>query len=62
MEKLNKIIIGANASIFQKIDPDSNVAVFTPTNESELKEAITLARENELHITKKGGGSGLSGE
>ena len=61
MEKLNKIIIGANASIFQKIDPDSNIAVFTPTNETELKEAITFARENSLPITTKGGGSGLSG-
>ena len=61
MEKLERIIIGSNASIFQKIDPDSNVAVFTPTNESEIKDAITFARENNLPITTKGGGSGLSG-
>ncbi len=61
MEKLRRIIIGSNASIFQKIDPDSNIAVFSPTNESEINEAITFARENNLPITTKGGGSGLSG-
>ncbi|HUU76762.1 MAG TPA: FAD-dependent oxidoreductase [candidate division Zixibacteria bacterium] len=61
MDKLNRIIIGSNASIFQKIDPDSNVEVFVPTNEDEIKTAITYARENKLPITTKGGGSGLSG-
>ena len=61
MEKLERIIIGSNASIFQKIDPDSNVAVFTPTNEEEIRDAIRFAQENKLPITTKGGGSGLSG-
>lgn len=61
MEKLRRIIIGSNASIFQKIDPDSNIEVFTPTNEHEINEAISFARENNLPITTKGGGSGLSG-
>ncbi|MFW9923304.1 MAG: FAD-dependent oxidoreductase [Candidatus Thorarchaeota archaeon] len=61
MDKLNRVIIGSNASIFQKIDPDSNVEVFLPTNEEEIKEAITFAREKNLPITTKGGGSGLSG-
>lgn len=61
MDKLNRVIIGSNASIFQKIDPDSNVEVFLPTNEEEIKEAIIFAREKNLPITVKGGGSGLSG-
>ncbi|MCF2142670.1 MAG: FAD-binding protein [Candidatus Heimdallarchaeota archaeon] len=61
MEKLQKYIIGANASIFQKIDPDSNVKVFVPENEEGIKAAIAFARENNLPITSKGGGSGMSG-
>ena len=61
MKKLERIIIGSNASIFQKIDPDSNVEVFVPSNEDEIKTAIAFARENNLSITSKGGGSGLSG-
>ena len=61
MEKLNRYIIGANASIFQKIDPESNVKVFTPKNNVEIKIAIDFAKENDLPITSKGGGSGMSG-
>ncbi|MHA1243107.1 MAG: FAD-binding oxidoreductase [Candidatus Heimdallarchaeota archaeon] len=61
MERLNRIVIGANASIFQKINPKSNVEVFTPENEEEIKEAITFAQEKKLPITVKGGGSGMSG-
>jgi hypothetical protein len=61
MEKLKQYIIGANASIFQKIDPDTNIKVFTPTNDVEIKMAIDFAKENKLPITSKGGGSGMSG-
>jgi len=61
MERLNRIVIGANASIFQKINPKSNIEVFIPKNEEEIKEAITFAREKKLSITVKGGGSGMSG-
>ncbi|MBD3193130.1 MAG: FAD-binding protein [Candidatus Heimdallarchaeota archaeon] len=61
MEKLRRIIIGSNASIFQKIDPQTNIEAFLPTNEQEIKEAITFARENNLIIVSKGAGSGLSG-
>ena len=61
MEKLNRYIIGANASIFQKIDPETNVEVFMPRNDVELKMAIDFAKENDLPITSKGGGSGMSG-
>jgi len=61
MERLNRYVIGSNASIFQKIDPTTNVEVFLPTNEDEIKEAITYAREKNLPITTKGGGSGMSG-
>lgn len=53
--------MGSNASIFQKIDPETNVKVFTPTNDVELKMAIDFAKENNLPITSKGGGSGMSG-
>ncbi|NHJ85358.1 MAG: FAD-binding protein [Asgard group archaeon] len=61
MEKLKRYIIGANASIFQKIDPDTNIEAFIPQNEEEIKLAISFARERNLPITSKGGGSGLSG-
>ena len=61
MDRLNRYIIGSNASIFQKIYPSSNIEVFLPTNEEEIKEAITFARERNLPITSKGGGSSLSG-
>ena len=61
MERLNRIVIGANASIFQKINPKSNVEVFIPENEEQIKEAIAFAREKKLPITVKGGGSGMSG-
>ncbi|NHJ39700.1 MAG: FAD-binding protein [Asgard group archaeon] len=61
MEKLKQYVIGANASIFQKIDPDTNIKVFTPTNDVELKMAIDFAKDNNLTITSKGGGSGMSG-
>ncbi|MBN1330515.1 MAG: FAD-binding oxidoreductase [Candidatus Heimdallarchaeota archaeon] len=61
MDKLERYVIGANASIFQKINPDTNIAVFNPKNEAEIKIAIDFAREHHLPITSKGGGSGLSG-
>jgi hypothetical protein len=60
-KRLQRFIIGANASIFQKVDPKSNVAVFTPKTEQEIITAIDFARERDLPITAKGGGSGLSG-
>ncbi|HUT80857.1 MAG TPA: FAD-binding protein [Candidatus Bathyarchaeia archaeon] len=61
MEKLKRYIIGSNASIFQKIDPDTNIEVFTPQNDEEIKLAIDFAKQRNLPITSKGGGSGLSG-
>ncbi|NHK30920.1 MAG: FAD-binding oxidoreductase [Asgard group archaeon] len=61
MEKLKQYIIGSNASIFQKIDPETNIKVFTPSNDVEIKMAIDFAKENNLPITSKGGGSGMSG-
>ncbi|MHA1220264.1 MAG: FAD-binding oxidoreductase, partial [Candidatus Heimdallarchaeota archaeon] len=61
MEKLNRYIIGANASIFQKIDPESNIKAFTPKNDADIKMAIDYAKEHNLPITSKGGGSGMSG-
>ncbi|MEA2069890.1 MAG: FAD-binding protein [Asgard group archaeon] len=61
MKKLSRWIISSNASIFQKINPQTIKKVFYPTNESEIKEAIAFARERNLAITVKGGGSSLSG-
>ncbi|MHA1213524.1 MAG: hypothetical protein ACTSSH_13830 [Candidatus Heimdallarchaeota archaeon] len=48
MEKLNRYIIGANASIFQKIDPESNIKAFTPKNDADIKMAIDYAKEHNL--------------
>lgn len=61
MDELRRIIVGSNASIFQRINPETNREVFLPTNEEEIKEAITFARENNLVVVSKGAGSGLSG-
>jgi hypothetical protein len=61
MSKLNRFIISANASIFQKINPETNRAVYYPENSDEIISIINFANEHILPITIKGGGSGLSG-
>ncbi|MFW9996306.1 MAG: FAD-binding oxidoreductase [Candidatus Odinarchaeota archaeon] len=58
---LDNIAVGANASIFRKVDPTSIVKIFYPSSVEEIKQAIAFARARNLKITTKGGGSGLSG-
>ncbi|MFW9955453.1 MAG: FAD-binding oxidoreductase [Candidatus Thorarchaeota archaeon] len=59
--KLRDIAIGANASIYYKMDFKKIRGVFYPRTEEELVETITKAKEQGYGVTPKGGGSGLSG-
>ena len=60
-QDLEKLVIGANASMFRAIDPKKIDHVFHPSNIQELKEAIQYANNKNLTITPKGGGTSLSG-
>ncbi len=59
--RLRDVVIGANASIFYRLDFSKIKDVFYPHTEEEAEQAIRFARERSLRITVKGGGSGLSG-
>ncbi|MHA2406879.1 MAG: FAD-binding oxidoreductase [Candidatus Ranarchaeia archaeon] len=58
---LEQIAINSNASIFRNIDPTTNMYVFHPSTLDELKVAIAKAKEQDLPIVPKGGGTSLSG-
>ena len=58
---LEQICTAANASIFRKIDYQSTKAIFHPTDIKEVKEAINYAKDHDIIIVVKGGGSSLSG-
>lgn len=60
-ERLDRIIACSNASIFRKFDFSKIDKIFYPKNEFEIRDAIKYAKEKNLSITAKGGGSGLSG-
>ncbi len=59
--KLRDIAIGANASMYYRLNFKKIKGVFYPHNEQELVDAISKAREKGYGVTAKGGGSGLSG-
>jgi hypothetical protein len=59
--KLRDVAIGANASIYYKLDFKRIKGVFYPRTTGELSQVIKMASEKGLDITMKGGGSGLSG-
>jgi hypothetical protein len=59
--KLRDIAIGANASIYYRMDFNKIKGVFYPRTEEEVLQAIATAREKGYDVTPKGGGSGLSG-
>ncbi|MFX1416353.1 MAG: FAD-binding oxidoreductase [Promethearchaeota archaeon] len=59
--KLRDIAIGANASMYYRLDFKKIRGVYYPRTEKEVLDAIAFAREHNYDVTPKGGGSGLSG-
>lgn len=59
--KLRDIAIGANASMYYRLDFKKIRGVYYPKTEADVLAAIQFARENGYDVTPKGGGSGLSG-
>jgi hypothetical protein len=59
--KLRDIAIGANASMYYRMDFKKIRGVYYPKTEADVLAAIAFARENGYDVTPKGGGSGLSG-
>ncbi|MEM2142079.1 MAG: FAD-binding oxidoreductase [Candidatus Thorarchaeota archaeon] len=59
--KLREAVMGANASVYYKVDITKIRGAFYPRTEEEVVEVIRQAREKGFSVTPKGGGSGLSG-
>jgi len=59
--KLRDVVMGANASMYKRLDFKKIKGVFYPKTEEDVQAAILHARENGFDIVPKGGGSGLSG-
>ena len=59
--KIRDVVIGANASIYYRMDFKKIKGVYYPRTESEVIGIISKAVENGYDVTPKGGGSGLSG-
>ncbi len=59
--KIRDVVIGANASMYYKLNFKNIKGVYYPRTEQDVLAAITHAKENGFSITPKGGGSGLSG-
>ncbi|MFW9887344.1 MAG: FAD-binding oxidoreductase, partial [Candidatus Thorarchaeota archaeon] len=59
--KLRDIAIGANASMYYRLNFKKIRGVYYPKTETDVLAAIAFARENGYEVTPKGGGSGLSG-
>jgi hypothetical protein len=59
--RLRDIAIGANASMYYRLNFKKIRGVYYPKTEADVLAAIAFARENGYEVTPKGGGSGLSG-
>ncbi|MHA2376793.1 MAG: FAD-binding oxidoreductase [Candidatus Thorarchaeota archaeon] len=59
--KIRDVVIGANASMYYRMNFKKIKGVFYPRTEQEVIEAVTQAHEKRIDVTPKGGGSGLSG-
>ncbi|TFG33202.1 FAD-binding oxidoreductase [Candidatus Thorarchaeota archaeon] len=59
--KLRDVVMGANASIYRKLDFSKIKGVYYPKTEMEAQKAIKFASSKGLDIIPKGGGSSLSG-
>lgn len=58
--KMRDVAIGANVSMFHRIDFRKIKGVYYPRIEEDVVGAIAHARRNQLSVTPKGGGSGFS--
>ena len=59
--KLRDAAMGANASMYYRLDFRKIKGVYYPKSERDVEAAIAHARRNGFTVTPKGGGSGLSG-
>ena len=59
--KIRDVVIGANASMYYKLNFRKIKGVYYPRNTQEVIGAIKHAQSNGFTVTPKGGGSGLSG-
>ncbi|MFW9960041.1 MAG: FAD-binding oxidoreductase [Candidatus Thorarchaeota archaeon] len=59
--KIRDVVIGANASIYYKLNFKKIKGVYYPRSEQDVLAAIAHAQQNGFTVTPKGGGSGLSG-
>ena len=59
--KIRDVVIGANASMYYKLNFRKIKGVYYPRSEQEVVAAIEHAHTNGFSVTPKGGGSGLSG-
>ncbi len=59
--KIRDVVMGANASIYHRLNLKMIKGVAYPRTEDQVVDAVKLAREQGIDVTPKGGGSGLSG-
>ena len=59
--KIRDVVMGANASVYHKLNIRMIKGVAYPRTEEQVVNAVRLAREQGIDVTPKGGGSGLSG-
>ena len=58
---IEQIAVNSNASIFRNINPETNKFVFHPSSIEGVKTSIAKAKNHNLPIVPKGGGTSLSG-
>ena len=59
--KIRDYVIGANASMYYRLNFKKIKGVFYPKTEQQVVDIVTKANEQGIGVTPKGGGSGLSG-
>ncbi len=59
--RIRDVVIGANASMYYKLNFRKIKGVYYPRNTQEVIAAVKHAQTNGFTVTPKGGGSGLSG-
>ena len=59
--RIRDIVIGANASMYYRLNFRKIKGVYYPRNTQEVIDAVKHAQSNGYTVTPKGGGSGLSG-
>jgi hypothetical protein len=59
--RIRDVVIGANASMYYKLNFRKIKGVYYPRNTQEVIASVKHAQDNGFTVTPKGGGSGLSG-